>query len=160
KLARARADFDQPYYRVAGAIDANDQTGWGVHPEVSKPHHAEFHIAEPVAAVGTVLRVTLEFKSGHRRHQLGRFRLSVSSAPPPIERASKYLTAIRLTDPWAKLAAAYYVLGDQQALAALVRHHPKAASGLGDLYAIDQDWERAIAAYGQLLANRPDDVAL
>ena len=54
---------------------------------------------------------------------------------------------MKLTDPWAKLAAAYHVLGDQQALDKLLKHHPAAAAGIGDLYAAAEDWERAIAEY-------------
>jgi len=40
KLARAFADFSQQEHNVAGAIDANDSTGWAVHPELGKPHFA------------------------------------------------------------------------------------------------------------------------
>jgi WD40 repeat protein/tetratricopeptide (TPR) repeat protein len=65
-----------------------------------------------------------------------------------------------IQEPWQKLAAAYHRLGDQKALDALVKRHPEAAVGVGDTYAASQDWERAIAEYGKLLADRPADVAL
>jgi tetratricopeptide (TPR) repeat protein len=75
------------------------------------------------------------------------------------KREPKYLAARKLTDPWAKLAAAYHLIGDQQALDNLLKHHPTAASG-GDLYLALQDWERAIAEYRKLLTDQRADVAL
>jgi tetratricopeptide (TPR) repeat protein len=62
--------------------------------------------------------------------------------------------------PWQKLAAAYHRLGDQQALETLVKQHPEAASGVGDLYAASQNWERAIAEYRKLVTDQRADVAL
>jgi tetratricopeptide (TPR) repeat protein len=91
---------------------------------------------------------------------LGRFRLYVSSDPAAIDREGKRLAAIKLTDPWAKLVAAYHVIGDRQALKTIVKHHPEAASGIGDLYAAAEDWERAIAYYRKLVSDHPADVAL
>ena len=63
-------------------------------------------------------------------------------------------------DPWLKLAAAYQVIGDQQALDRLLKHHPEAASVIGDLYADAQDWERAIAEYRKRVTDQRADVAL
>jgi tetratricopeptide (TPR) repeat protein len=62
--------------------------------------------------------------------------------------------------PWQKLAGAYHRLGDQQALDTLVKKHPEAASGVGDLYGASQDWERAIVEYRKLVTHQPTDVAL
>src|SRR5262249_34662181 len=45
KLARSFADFSQKDYNVGGAIDADDNTGWAVHPEMGKPHFALFELA-------------------------------------------------------------------------------------------------------------------
>ena len=110
-MARAYADFSDQNANVTGAIDANDNTGWGIWPEVGKPHQAMFEFAEPVALTdGTVLRVTLEFKSGVSQHQLGRFRLSTSGDPAVFARNNRFL-AMKLTDPWARLAAAYALNG-------------------------------------------------
>ena len=94
KMARASADFSDGNANVTGAIDANDKTGWGIYPEVGKPHQAMFDLAEPVdLTVGTVLRVTLEFKSGVPQHQLGRFRLSTSEDPAVFARERHRLAA-------------------------------------------------------------------
>ena len=62
---------------------------------------------------------------------------------------------MKLTDPWARLAAAYHLLGDRQALDKLLKHHPAAAAGVGDLYAAAQDWERAIAEYRKAITDQP-----
>jgi WD40 repeat protein/tetratricopeptide (TPR) repeat protein len=64
--------------------------------------------------------------------------------------------ATKLTDPWAKLAAAYHILGDQQMLDRLLKHQPAAAAGIGDLYAAEQDWERAIAEYSKVITGHPN----
>ncbi len=160
KLAKAFADFSQQEFSVAGAIDANDNTGWAIHPEEGKPHFAVFKVVEPVTeTAGTVLRVTLECKWG-QQHNLGRFRLSVSPDPATFDREEKRLAVLKLTDPWAKLAAAYHVLGDQAAHDTLVKQHPAAAAGIGDLYAAAKDWERAIAEYRKAVTDQPADSLL
>ena len=123
---------------------------------VGKPHQAMFELAEPVALTdGTVLRVTLEFKSEYSQQQLGRFRLSTSEDPADFAR-HRFL-AMKLVDPWARLAAVYRSVGDQQALDKLLERHRAAAVGLGDLYAADQDWERAIIEYRKLITDLPAD---
>jgi tetratricopeptide (TPR) repeat protein len=62
--------------------------------------------------------------------------------------------------PWQKLAVAYHRLGDKPALASLLKRHPAAAAGIGDLYAADQDWKRAIAEYRKAITDQPADGAL
>jgi tetratricopeptide (TPR) repeat protein len=91
---------------------------------------------------------------------LGRFRLSLSSDPAALNRERKRFAALKLTDPWAKLAAAYHLLGDKKALDTLVKHHPKAAFGIGDLYAAAGDWERAMAEYRKFVTDQPTDDSL
>src|SRR5262249_11473447 len=117
---------------------------------------------KPVSlAAGTTLTFEMQFKEWQDNPEnLGRFRLSISADSKGVEHERDRLAALRLTDPWAKLAAAYDVIGDQQALDRLLKHHPEAASGVGDLYAASRDWERAIAEYCKLLSDRPADVAL
>jgi tetratricopeptide (TPR) repeat protein len=85
---------------------------------------------------------------------LGRFRLSVSSDPKAFDREQKRLAAMQLTDPWAKLAATYHLIGDQPALEKLVKQHSAAAVCVADLYAADRDWERAIAEYSKLITDQ------
>ncbi len=77
----------------------------------------------------------------------------------PPTGAAAWTAAMNLVDPWAKLAAAYHVIGDQQALDELLEHRPEAAAGVGDLYAALGDWERAIAEYRKRLTDQRADVA-
>jgi serine/threonine protein kinase/formylglycine-generating enzyme required for sulfatase activity/WD40 repeat protein len=112
KLARAFADFSQETFNVSGAIDASDDTAWAIWPAIANPHFAIFELAEVVTeTAGSVLRVNLEFKSGFKQYALGRFRLSVSPDPPALDWEAKRLASLKLTDPWARLAAAYALDG-------------------------------------------------
>jgi formylglycine-generating enzyme required for sulfatase activity/tetratricopeptide (TPR) repeat protein len=63
-------------------------------------------------------------------------------------------------DPWARLATAYFLLDDQPALDALVARRPALALGVGDFYAADQEWERAIAGYSRGITDRTADAGL
>jgi hypothetical protein len=81
KLKTASADYSQPNYPVALAIDDNAQTGWAIHPAVGKPHAAVFEFDQIVQGKGKLLlQVTLDFQSSSPQHQLGRFRLAVTQA--------------------------------------------------------------------------------
>lgn len=62
--------------------------------------------------------------------------------------------------PWQKMAAAYHLLGDQQALDKLIARHPEATAGIGDLYALQQDWNRAIAEYDKAITPQTTDANL
>ena len=112
---------------------------------------AVWSMSKPVSlAAGTTLTFQMQFKEWNGvGENLGRFRLSVSGDSAALAR----FAARQLTDPWAKLAAAYHVMGDRQALDRLVKHRPQAAVGLGDLYAAELDWERAIAEYRKAVTD-------
>src|SRR5262249_19564326 len=75
KFKSASADFSQKDYPVSAAIDADPKSGWGIYPEVGKPHHAVFELERPLAAKGTAVKVVLDFQSQFTQHQAGRFRL-------------------------------------------------------------------------------------
>jgi hypothetical protein len=84
KLKKASADFSQKDYPVQNAIDDRPETGWALSPEVGRRHFAVFEVGEPVHGnEASFLRVTLDFQSPFAQHQLGRFRLSVTSAKDP-----------------------------------------------------------------------------
>jgi len=91
---------------------------------------------------------------------LGRFRLSVSGDPAIFARERHRFAAMKITDPWARLAAAYHLLGDQQAVDKLLKQHPAAAAAISDLYVAAEDWERAIAEYRKAITDQPADGAL
>jgi hypothetical protein len=86
RLVQADADFSQTSHGgwpVAAAIDGNPRTGWGIHPREGTRHEAVFELERPVSFPrGAVLRFKLD--QHEREHSLGRFRLSVTSARPPI----------------------------------------------------------------------------
>jgi hypothetical protein len=84
RFKAASADFSQDQFAVENAIDTDPQTGWGVHPEVGKPHSAVFEFEHSLAGdAKSVLSITLEFQSLFRQHQCGKFRLSITSAKDP-----------------------------------------------------------------------------
>ena len=51
-IARAAADFDQAGWGIAGAIDGDPKTAWGIYPEVGKPHEGIFEFREEVGGRG------------------------------------------------------------------------------------------------------------
>ncbi len=84
ELKAASADFSQKDFPVALAIDDKPNTGWAIYPEVGKPHEAIFELTQPRTHDGKqTITVTLDFQSSFARHQVGRFRLSVTSAKAP-----------------------------------------------------------------------------
>ena len=84
-LHRAQADFSQASFDVKNAIDGNASTGWAIHPQVGKPHTAVFEAREPIAFPGGVqLTFTLDQQYVDKQHNLGKFRISVTTAKPPI----------------------------------------------------------------------------
>ncbi|MDD4890961.1 MAG: hypothetical protein PHU85_13655 [Phycisphaerae bacterium] len=85
-LQNPKADFSQESYGgwpIAAAIDENPETGWSIDPEEGTRHVAIFETAKPVGFDnGTAFIFSLE--QGDREHNIGRFRLSVTAAKPPI----------------------------------------------------------------------------
>ncbi len=84
-LQNAQADFSQEQWAVAGAIDGNEATGWAIAPQFGKTHTAVFEIKDPIAfANGAELTVTMIQKFTGKEHNIGKFRLSVTTAKAPI----------------------------------------------------------------------------
>ena len=84
-LQNAQADFSQDAWAVAGAIDGNEATGWAVAPQFGKPHTAVFEFKEPVTlAEGQMLTITMVQNFPGKEHNLGKFRLSVTTSKTPI----------------------------------------------------------------------------
>jgi WD40 repeat protein len=160
-LRNAVADFSQNDWHVRGAVDGIGNTGWAVSPETKKAHTAVFELAEQVGD-GQAMRLTVRLKHQHYdpNYVLGRFRLSVSVDPATLEGERRRLTSMRITEPWARLAAAYHCIGDQPALARLLKRHPSAASGIGDVFAENQHWKRALAEYTRAITPRTRDARL
>ena len=86
RWARATSDFDQDGWTAGHAIDGQEKTAWGIHPQEGKPHQAVFELAEPlVARPGDQWSLVLRQSHGGS-HLLGRFRVSMTDAPGPASR--------------------------------------------------------------------------
>ena len=84
-FAAAQADFSQPGWDVAGAIDADPKTGWAVMGSPTREAIVStFAFAEPVGFPGgSELRLKLRYESVHPEHVIGRFRLSLTDRRNP-----------------------------------------------------------------------------
>jgi WD40 repeat protein/serine/threonine protein kinase/tetratricopeptide (TPR) repeat protein len=159
-VANARASFDYKAWDadIAGTIDASLRKVWHVWERTGQAHHAIFILRQPAAAgPRQPLVIALQHREYNPGINLGRFRLSACWNADILARERHLAAAMKLADPWARLAAAYHLLGDRPALDRLLKHHPAAAVAIGDLYTVDQDWERAIAEYSKPLTGRPAD---
>jgi hypothetical protein len=84
-LKNAQADFSQQGYPVAYAIDNIPATGWAVSPQFGKNHVAYFELASPLSLpAGASLTVTMLQQFEGRDHNIGRFRLSLTTNKPPL----------------------------------------------------------------------------
>lgn len=78
ELDSAKADFEQPGFGIAGALDTDQATGWAIAPAVSKPHEAVIAVAKPFGfSNGTRLMFILRQEFGLST-SIGRFRLSIT----------------------------------------------------------------------------------
>ncbi|OHB85934.1 MAG: hypothetical protein A2V98_03705 [Planctomycetes bacterium RBG_16_64_12] len=87
------ADFSQESHGgwpIAAALDGDPETGWSVDPQEGCPHVAMFETKEPLGLPGgTVLTFTLDQRTP-AEHNLGRLRLSVTTAKPPFPLPKTY----------------------------------------------------------------------
>ena len=138
---------------IDGKLDAS--VGWSNFPRAGKPNTA-FIATRVDRGPEDPLKIEMYFSRAQwPQAGLGRFRLSVSGDTAVFAR-HRFL-AMKFTDPWARLAAVYQIFGDQQALDKLLESHPTAIVGVGDLFAADQDWNRAITEYRKLVTGLPAD---
>jgi len=85
-LRNPAASFSQDSYGgwpVEASIDDRPGSGWSIHPMEGVAHEAVFETAAPVGFPGGTA-LTFTMRQGERRHSVGRFRLSVTSAQPPL----------------------------------------------------------------------------
>jgi hypothetical protein len=83
-LTKATADFSQISWAVAGSIDADPASGWGISPQRDMPHQAVFALAEPLETPGGAhLLMTMSQPFG-TKHVIGHFRFSVTSGDGDI----------------------------------------------------------------------------
>ncbi len=87
-LQNAVATFSQEQWAVAGAIDNNPATGWAVAPRFGEAHSAFFEVKGPLTFKKEgVMTFTLLHQFPGRDHNIGHFRLSVTTTPPPLNLA-------------------------------------------------------------------------
>jgi len=82
-IESAFADFNQKGYGIEKAIDSDPKTGWGIHPQVGRPHAAVFRFAQPTVGTGRLL-VDLEQNHGGY-HFIARFRVLAATSDPGTE---------------------------------------------------------------------------
>ncbi|MCA8989943.1 MAG: hypothetical protein KDA78_20020, partial [Planctomycetaceae bacterium] len=120
RIRSAIADYSNARFPV-------NEKRWSIAGGGGVPHVAFLMFTEPLEnEAGNTFTLTIMEQNGNQN--LGRFRLSVTDAPTAVENAGVRLAALKLTDPWVRLAAAYDFVGDQQALARLLEQYPEAAS--------------------------------
>jgi hypothetical protein len=87
KFAAVKADFDQGgEFVVAGAIDDNPATGWGIAGGAGKEHAATFDLPPDVKIqAGAPLVFTLDQQYADGSHSIGKFRISILQEPAPAQ---------------------------------------------------------------------------
>ena len=117
---------------------------WNIGGGGGRPHQALFLLQQPISHDdGARLVFQMQFQTAPEwpGQNLGRFRLSVA-ADANTWRNTMLAGGLKdVPGDWDRLAAAYYLVGDTQALDRLLEHKPQAAAGIGDLYASAEDWE-------------------
>ncbi|MEM8678572.1 MAG: DUF1553 domain-containing protein, partial [Planctomycetota bacterium] len=86
-LINAQADYSQPDYLIAQAIDGRlgDNRGWAINPQQGRSHVATFEVAERVPVTGDgLVKIELVHRYNSKDHSLGRYRLAVTRSEAPI----------------------------------------------------------------------------
>ncbi len=136
---------------------------WNISWDAGRNHTSVWRVSVPITLeAGTELRSRMEFNqfADWSDQNLGRFRVSISSDRSAFDGEKERFASMQVTDPWGRLAAAYGLIGDEQAVDKLLKRHPLAPVDLGDLYAAEGDRERAIAEYRKLVTEQTADRAL
>ena len=82
-FSEARSDFSQERWPVANAIDGRNDSGWGIFPRRGRDHTAVFVLESPLRVnAGDQLRIHMVHAYHDGRHNIGKFRLSTTSAEP------------------------------------------------------------------------------
>jgi hypothetical protein len=100
EIATASATVQQDKYLVTDALDDKPETGWAIAPAAGYPSAAEFFFKTPQGGDGgSVFTITLEhLASAVPQHALGRFRISLTTAPTPdapVRLPASVIAAIR-----------------------------------------------------------------
>jgi hypothetical protein len=83
-LHAAKSDFAQKDWPIAAALNDKPDDGWAVSPQIGKRHVATFELKQPVQfEQGTQLTFVLDQQYTGKTHNLGKFRLSITTAASP-----------------------------------------------------------------------------
>jgi tetratricopeptide (TPR) repeat protein len=130
KIVVAYDESQQSGNVIDGKVDST--MGWGNYPRSGEKNTAVISTRHE-HATSENLRIEMYFSRAHwTQHNLGRFRLSLTDDTGAASAEESRLTALKLADPWRKLAAAYHLRGDQPSLDRLLKHHPDAAAAFID----------------------------
>ena len=88
KLTKSVADFSQNGHDIGTAIDGKDGSGWAVLDQIGRSHEALFQSEKPFGAAGDEIQIQLQFQSQYAQHNIGRFRLSLTTGEKPVERGA------------------------------------------------------------------------
>ena len=85
-LQNAQADFAQQNFPPPNAVDGNTDTGWAIHPAMGKDHVLVAEVKDAIAHEGGS-RLTFNLVQNYvdGKHALGKFRLSITTSPKPLQ---------------------------------------------------------------------------
>ncbi|HEY3898604.1 MAG TPA: DUF1553 domain-containing protein [Chthoniobacter sp.] len=131
ELVAAHADFEQPGWPLANALDGKDETGWGTWPQVGKPHEAvfemktKFKVRSSSDVRDAMLLFRLQFRSAHKQHVIGKFRISITDSPavllrpvPEEVKAAVAVESAKRTDAQKKTISDFYLASDSRLIVA------------------------------------------
>jgi len=100
KIQSAEASFEQGSLKIRGTFDGNLNTGWAVYKggAIDQDHEGVFQLKPFDAKDGDSLVVRLRHQSRHVSHNLGHFRISLSSSPQSLQARADKVTALAI-DP-------------------------------------------------------------
>lgn len=85
RFRAAQASFSQESFAVTNLIDNNNSTGWAIAPRLGTKQVAVLETNQPIGfPEGTKLTFRLEQQFAGKDHNLGRFRVSVTTSKPPL----------------------------------------------------------------------------
>lgn len=113
EIASAKADYEQPNYPVAAALDPTHKSGWGIGLGGNVDRVAWFRFAKPLELPhGGEWTVSLEQQFGSQ-HTLGRFRLCVGTETPLSESEGLH-SAEAIATAWQQLISQWQTASDQR----------------------------------------------
>ncbi|MEC9092077.1 MAG: PSD1 and planctomycete cytochrome C domain-containing protein [Planctomycetota bacterium] len=84
KIKQAIADFSQAGHDIKLAIDNNPSTGWAVSGHTKKENRsAVFVFEKPIVSAGKELIIELKHESVYAKHNIGKFRISLTDVAAP-----------------------------------------------------------------------------